>query len=101
MTSRTQTRMAIVATVALWVPMGGALGQDDVNISNDSEAAPSEASAAAAGQDEGSSGFWGWVEEKVTVEYPDEKSDNYQRPRGGGGDGGGGDSGGGNGGHGG
>lgn len=99
MTFWTQARMMLAASVALWAPFAVALAQDDASLSNGPEATPSAASLSA-GQEKDVSGFWGWVEKNISVEYPDEQSEENQRPRsgdGGGGSGGGGDSGGGGG----
>jgi len=92
MTSRTQARIALVALIGLCAPFAVASAQDDADSSNGLETPPPEATAEAT-QDEDVPGFWGWVEENITIEYPDGESPDYDR----GGDHGGGDSGGGGG----
>lgn len=93
MTLWTQARIALVASVGLCTPSVVAWTQDDTDSSNGSESASSGADSIA-DEDEEASGFWGWVEENIPVEYPDVQSEGNQRPRSGGG---GGDSGGGGG----
>jgi len=87
--------MALVASVGLCAPFAVALAQDNADSSNGLETPPSEASAAAA-QDQEAGGFLDWIEKNITIEYPDAQSEGNQRPRNGNG-GGGGDSGGGGG----
>ena len=97
MTSRTQARIALVASVGLWAPFAVAMAQDDADSSNGSETPPPEATTEVT-QDEDVSGFWGWIEENITIEYPDgESPDDDHGGDGRGGGGGGGDSGGGGG----
>lgn len=93
MTFRTQATITLVASVGLCAPFAVASAQDDADSSNGLETPPPEATAEAT-QDEGVRGFWDWIEENITIEYPDGESPDDDR---GGGHGGGGDSGGGGG----
>ncbi len=94
MTLKTQAKITLVASVGLCAPFAVASAQDDADSSNGLETPPPEATAEAA-QDEDVHGFWDWVEENITIEYPDGQSPDDGR--GGDGRGGGGDSGGGGG----
>jgi uncharacterized membrane protein YgcG len=92
MTLRTQATITLVASVGLCAPFAVVLAQDDADSSSGLETPPPEATAEAT-QDEDVRGFWGWVEENITIEYPDGQSPDDGRSgdgRGGGGDSGGG-----------
>ena len=86
MTLRTQAKITLVASVGLCAPFAVASAQDDADSSNGLETPPPEATSEAA-QDEDVRGFWDWVEENITIEYPDGQSPGDDR---GGGDSGGG-----------
>ncbi len=96
MTLRTQAKITLVASVGLCAPFAVASAQDDADSSNGLETPPPEATSEAA-QDEDVRGFWDWVEENITIEYPDGQSPDDDRGGDGRGGGGGGDSGGGGG----
>ncbi len=96
MTLRTQATITLVASVGLCAPFAVVLAQDDADSSSGLETPPPEATAEAT-QEEDAGGFWGWVEENITIEYPDGQSPDDGRSGDGRGGGGGGDSGGGGG----